>query len=68
MSKKASNKTKKWIEAPQSTQSMPVASAVLGVFLAKGEDVEWIWTHTDKGSYVSGYNIILSNSLQSNSL
>jgi hypothetical protein len=37
---------------------MPDAPAVLGVILAFGEEVEWIWTHTDKGSYVSGYNIV----------
>jgi len=58
MSKSISKKIKRWVEAPKSTQIMPDAPAVLGVILAFGEDVEWIWTHTDKGSYVSGYNIV----------
>ena len=58
MSKKISNKIKRWIEAPKSTQPMTTVPAVLGVSLALGEDVEWIWTHTDRGSYVSGYNIV----------
>ncbi|HJX35066.1 MAG TPA: hypothetical protein VJ373_07820 [Desulfatiglandales bacterium] len=58
MSKSISNKIKRWAEAPKPTQIMPDAPAVLGVILAFGEEVEWIWTHTDKGSYVSGYNIV----------
>jgi hypothetical protein len=37
---------------------LSVAPAVQGVALAPSEDVEWFWTHTSKGSYVSGYNII----------
>jgi hypothetical protein len=46
----------RWIAAPQS--SLPGASAVQGVALAANEDVEWSWTHTTNGSYVSGYNIV----------
>jgi hypothetical protein len=58
MSRSIVKKITRWVEAPKSTQIMPDAPAVLGVILAFGEDVEWIWTHTDKGSYVSGYNIV----------
>jgi hypothetical protein len=58
MSKNVLKKIKRWVEAPKSTQIMPDAPAVLGVILTFGEEVEWIWTHTDKGSYVSGYNIV----------
>ena len=31
--------------------------AVLGVYLFDGETVQWNWTHTAEGSYVSGYQI-----------
>ncbi len=46
----------RWVTAPQSTS--PGAPAVQGVALAPGEDVQWLWTHTPHGSYVSGYNIV----------
>jgi hypothetical protein len=46
----------RWVTAPQS--SLPGAPAVQGVALAPGKDVEWFWTHTPSGSYVSGYNIV----------
>lgn len=62
MIKKASNITNRWVEAPRPTQPMPYAPSVLGAYLAPGEDVEWLWTHTDKGSYVSGYNIVRNKS------
>ncbi len=48
--------TKRWVAAPQST--LPGAPAVLGIHLGDNEDVQWIWTHTQNGSYVSGYSII----------
>jgi hypothetical protein len=48
----------RWITAPQST--LPGAPAVQGVALAPGEDVQWFWTHTPNGSYVSGYSIVKS--------
>ena len=32
-------------------------SAVNGVWLHPHEEVEWVWTHGWKCSYVSGYNI-----------
>jgi hypothetical protein len=31
---------------------------VLSVKLSADEDVQWNWTHTPKGSYVSGYTLI----------
>jgi hypothetical protein len=49
-------KPKHSIEAPKPT--FQGAPAVLSVQLAKDEDVQWVWTHTTKGSYVSGYTII----------
>jgi len=52
---------KKWISAPEPTyQGAPVVYT--GVRVAKDEEVEWIWTHTPKGSYVSGYRIIKEDS------
>lgn len=58
MIEKSSNITNRWVEAPKPTKLMPDVPTVFGVNLAPDEDVEWFWTHTDKGSYVSGYNII----------
>jgi hypothetical protein len=56
-----SGRTKKvaevrWVNAPQS--SLPGAPAVQGVALAANEAVQWSWTHTVNGSYVSGYSIV----------
>jgi hypothetical protein len=45
----------RWVTAPQS--SLPGSPAVQGVAIAPGEDVQWLWTHTPNGSYVSGYSI-----------
>jgi hypothetical protein len=39
-----------------SGQSLPVS--VQNVSLSPSEDVEWTWTHTPQGSYVSGYTIV----------
>jgi hypothetical protein len=36
---------------------------VLSVELSADEDVQWNWTHTPKGSYVSGYTIIKKKSV-----
>jgi len=53
--------TEKWINAPEPTfRDAPVAYT--GVRVAEDEDVEWIWTHTPKGSYVSGYRIVKEDS------
>ena len=45
----------RWVAAPQGT--LLNAAAVRGVFLTVGESVEWVWTHTAKGSFVSGYHV-----------
>ena len=51
------NKTAiRWVTVPQSTSSG--APAVQSVALTPDEDVQWLWTHTPNGSYVSGYNIV----------
>ena len=47
---------KRSVEAPKATfDRAPVVYP--NVLLGDDEDVEWIWTHTSKGSYVSGYEI-----------
>ena len=46
----------RWITAPQS--SLANAPAVQGVVLAANEAVQWSWTHTASGSYVSGFNVV----------
>ena len=46
---------RRWVAAPKSAR-LPVP-AVLGVYLLDGESVQWNWTHTPEGSYVSGYQI-----------
>jgi len=51
-----SQPAKRWVAAPQA--SLPGAPSVQGVALAPNEDVQWLWTHTPNGSYVSGYNIV----------
>jgi hypothetical protein len=33
-------------------------STVLNVHCAEDEDVEWTWTETTEGRYVSGYNLV----------
>jgi hypothetical protein len=33
-------------------------SAVLNVECAEDEDVEWVWTQTPEGRFVSGYAIV----------
>ena len=46
----------KFISAPY--QTGPITTVyITGVWLRDGEDVEWIWTHTPQGSYVSGYTL-----------
>ena len=46
---------RRWVAAPKSARSD--VPAVLGVYLFDGETVQWRWTHTTEGSYVSGYQI-----------
>lgn len=47
---------RRWVAAPASLT--PNAPTVTGVYLSEDEAVEWVWTHTPNGSYVSGYKII----------
>jgi hypothetical protein len=63
MDNKTSDKNKIWVEAPKPTQPIPDVPTVQGVYISKGEDVEWFWTHTEKGSYVSGYKIRIFSKL-----
>jgi hypothetical protein len=48
------------VEAPLPTglfSRQSITSASLSVLLSENEEVEWVWTHTRNGSYVSGYKI-----------
>ena len=37
-------------------QTAPVTTGTLqGVWVTPQQQIEWIWTHTPEGSYVSGY-------------
>ena len=54
-----SDKFKRWVEAPRPQGfAQRQGYAVRGVYLGEREVVEWIWTHVDGGSFVSGYRII----------
>ena len=47
---------RRWCPAPY--QSAPSNSGgMLGVYLGEDEEVEWIWTFGQGGSYVSGYTV-----------
>jgi hypothetical protein len=37
-----------------------LSSTVLNVECAENEDVEWIWTETSEGRFVSGYRVVPS--------
>jgi hypothetical protein len=50
-------KPKRSVEAPKPTFQGALV-VFTNVLLAEDEDVQWSWTHTAKGSYVSGYQII----------
>ena len=47
---------KRSVTAPAST--LRGAPAVQSVLLGEDEDVQWTWTYTPEGSYVSGYTIV----------
>jgi len=61
--KRSSREPRRWVAAPQS--SARNAPAVYGVALTENESVRWTWTHTAKGSYVSGYEIVRPTKLLS---
>jgi hypothetical protein len=53
--KHMASKSTRWVQAPQSTaDGVPFLE---GVHLEDDEEVQWIWTHTQSGSYVSGFKI-----------
>jgi hypothetical protein len=45
------------IQAPEPSRP-ELHNTVLNVNCAEGEDVEWQWTETAQGRYVSGYRIV----------
>ena len=45
-----------WHAAPDCLGQM-TAGSIQGAWVAPGDAVEWIWTHTLGGSYVSGYAV-----------
>jgi hypothetical protein len=56
MSEKKETGGKVWRPAP--AQSAPMHSGTLhGVWVHPDNEVEWIWTHTPGGSFISGYTI-----------
>jgi hypothetical protein len=44
---------RRWVSAPY--QSERQTGSIDGVWLAPGEDVEWIWSYGPDGSRVTGY-------------
>jgi hypothetical protein len=40
-------------------------SAVLNVECADDEDVQWLWTETPEGRFVSGYQVVQSDATSS---
>jgi hypothetical protein len=44
------------VEAPAAQRLH--SNRVLSVVLSADEDVEWLWSHSFHGSYVSGYHIV----------
>jgi hypothetical protein len=63
MSEQESNrKTRRVVPAPPSS-NLRLYSTVLSVECAEDEDVQWLWTETAEGRFVSGYRLVprLSN-------
>ncbi len=74
MNDSSREKARRWVPAPSprpkaleiaTSRSSPIsgrfslpASTVSGIYLSDDEDVTWTWTHTNEGSYVSGYTIV----------
>lgn len=46
-----------WLPAPYQTTPSWSSGAIQGIWINPLQDVEWIWTHTPGGSYVSGYTV-----------
>ena len=45
-----------WHQAPLQGTT-PTSGAITGVWAPAEDEVEWTWTHTSQGSYVTGYTI-----------
>jgi hypothetical protein len=52
-----SSKTRRIVPAPAPSHP-DLRSTVLNVYCAEDEDVEWQWTETPTGRYVSGYRLL----------
>jgi hypothetical protein len=48
--------SKRVVEAPAAQLAQP--NRILSVVLSPDEDVQWIWSHSWDGGYVSGYHIV----------
>ncbi len=58
MSNDDSKPRRRRIESAPSPDNPRLPSTVLNVECAADEDVEWVWTQTAQGSFVSGYRIV----------
>ena len=61
MTSKFSN-ARRIVQAPEPSRP-ELRNTVLNVNCAEGEDVEWQWTETAKGRYVSGFSIVRRESI-----
>lgn len=52
--------SKQWVKAPEPTFRGPPI-VYTSVRVAADEEVQWDWTHTSEGSYVSGFKIVKRN-------
>lgn len=57
ISDKTTHKRKRVVPAPVPSNPR-LRSAVLNVECGENEDVEWLWTQTLEGRFVSGYRIV----------
>jgi hypothetical protein len=53
-----SSNSNRIVPAPEPSRP-DLHNTVLNVNCAEGEDVEWQWTYTAEGRYVSGYRIVV---------
>jgi hypothetical protein len=52
-----SSNTRRIVPAPQPSHP-DLRCTVVNVHCADDEDVEWLWTETPNGRYVSGYRLV----------
>jgi hypothetical protein len=60
---KTESHNRRVVAAPSPTHPS-LRSTVLNVECAEDEDVEWLWTETAAGSFISGYQIVARESRQ----